>query len=336
MTSVLRSRNPISPSLHTELESLVKTPFPKLAKTTSTSTLSSLETYGREIWNASTNIIRGVEPRRGAHVEAEQSANTPILLRAFAFMLLDFAYQSCSKRQKDQDKLIRTLKLGVKACKSCLDNGELDLASETIQKCGHYVAAATGESPLVNLIDEVDKDEGRRIVDELATEVCLLRITHGWKVGRLDMAEHFYLEFATGARNPASAPLLESAADLLHQIGRSLLKNKMEELAVRWLQRALATLDSCDVTQLSQDASEARLAFSVSLGEHCQSIFGREHTESDSALPRSARFRSCTTTGAEPSTRAGYFSWSWQPNVISVAAGHSHPCRRASRRRGVK
>jgi hypothetical protein len=282
--------------------------------------LSNLESHGCEIWNASTNIIRGAEQHEDAQVEAEQSARTAVLLRSFAFTLLDFAYQSSSKRQKDQAKLIRNLKVGVKACKSCLDNGEVDLASETIHRCGHYVSAATGESPLVNLINKGDTDDGRDVVEDLASEVRLLRMTHAWKIERLDLAEHFYHEFMS-SQHRRLAPLIESAADVLHHIGRSLLKNKLEEPAVKWLQRVLATLDSCDVTQLSQDAFGVRLAASVSLGEHCNSVFDQPDTNVDSELLCSAWFTSLTSRSAEPHSRARCFSWPRQSNGIPVTTG---------------
>lgn len=323
------------PRLRTELESLVKTTFPTLAKTTSTAILSNLESRGCEIWNASTNIIRDADSHEDAQAEAEQSERTAVLLRFFAFTLLDFAYQSSSKRQKDQDKLIRNLKVGVKACKSCLDKGELDLASETIQKCGYYVAAASGGSPLVNLIDKSDKDHGRSIVEDLASEIRLLRMTHAWKTERLDLADHFYHDF-TSSQYRRSAPLIESAAEVLHEIGRSLLKNKLEEPAMKWLQRVLAMLDSCDVTQLSQDAFDVRLAASASLGEHCSGVFHQPHTNVDSELLCSASFTNLTATSAKPHSRAGCCSWPRQSNGISVAAGQSHPCRRASRRREAR
>lgn len=91
-------------------------------------------------------------------------------------------------------------------------------------------------------------------------------MVHAWRTERLDLAEHFYLEFFNSSPK-SSVALAEGAAELLHNIGTALVSQKLQEPAEKWLQRALALLSSCDVTQLSPDAFEVRLAISVSLGK---------------------------------------------------------------------
>lgn len=262
---ILKKRDAITTNQRSQLENLIKTSFPNPTKIISNNTLSSLESCGSEIWNASTNIIRcaGRQEDRCAH--DDYSEHQGVLLRVFAFLLLDFVYQSSMKRRKGQDRLIRNLKVGMKACKSCLSAGELDLASSVIQKCGKHAAATSEASPLVQLTANGDRNGERAILDELISQLRLLRMTHAWRTERLDLAEHFFLEFSN-SQFLRSANLSEFAAEALHEIGRSLSKNNQNELAQKWLQRALAALDSCEITQVSQDAVELRLAAIVSLG----------------------------------------------------------------------
>jgi hypothetical protein len=50
----------------------------------------------------------------------------------------------------------------------------------------------------------------------------------------------------------------ESLADILFEMGRELLGKKQFDLAVKWLDRAFAVLNSQDLDRLSSDASELR------------------------------------------------------------------------------
>lgn len=194
------------------------------------------------------------------------------LLRCYAFLLLDFAYQSCSKRNKDQDRLSRNFKVGLKACKACLDKDQLDVAAKLIHRCGQYAAAEA--SPLVSLTKGAGQNDEEPHIEDLVSELRLLRAAHAWKVNRLDLAEHFYTEFANTQRSQASV-LAEKAAELTHEIGAALLRQHTLEPAAKWLQRAVHALDASDVSQLSQDAPDLRLAITVSLGRLAHAIFVR-------------------------------------------------------------
>lgn len=244
----------------------MKNSFPTPTKNIPNSILSELETCGSEIWNASTHLRRSAQPQEIHDNPAKDSSRAGFLLRMFAFMLLDFTYQSSPRRQKDIDRLVRNLKIGLKACKACLEAGELDLASNCIQRCGQYAAAAAEDSPLVQLTDKENDNDARASLQDQMAQLRLLRLTHAWRIERLDLAEHFYLDISNSSAKPSIA-LVESAAELFHGMGKSLLARKLEESAEKWLRRALAMLYSCDVTQLSQDTVEIRLAISTSLGK---------------------------------------------------------------------
>jgi hypothetical protein len=246
---------------------LIKRGFPGSAKSTSNIVLNELEACGSEIWNASTHLIRSAQAAEHHEDGPVDCARASFLFRIFAFMLLDFAFQSRPKRQKDQDRLIRNLKVGIKACKVCLDAGELDLASTAIQKCGQYAATVAEESTLVQLTSECGNGSVKTGLDDHVVQLRLLRLTHAWRVERLDLAEHFYQEFLSNYK--PSAALVEDAAELLHKIGTALLSRKLVEPAEKWLQRALSALGSYNIADLSQNAFELRLAISTSLGTHC-------------------------------------------------------------------
>ena len=181
-------------------------------------------------------------------------------------MLVDFAYQSLSKRQKDQDKLIRNFKIGLKACQHCLDKAEVDLVQAALQRCAEYAAVAVGESPLVQITIKTEDSDDRATLKRLTSEFGLLRMTHAWKSQRLDLVEHFYNDLSNSYLSEIPR-LAETAAESLYQIGKSMLQRKLAEPGARWLQRAIDILDACDIAHLSQEAFELRLAISASLCE---------------------------------------------------------------------
>lgn len=176
------------------------------------------------------------------------------------------AYQSSSKRQKAQEKLIRTFKLGLKACRYCLDNNELDLALQLLERCAEYVSAAEEESPVVKITKATDTSTEHSALKSLVSEFYLLRMTHAWRSKRLDIAEQFYSNLIR-TRLDTSLNLAEKAADLLNEVGKSLTKQRLPKPAAKWLKRALDALNLGDAENLSQDALELRLSISAQLGK---------------------------------------------------------------------
>ena len=161
---------------------MIKRGFLASAKSASNTALTELESCGSEIWNASTHLIRSAQVAEDREHTATDGVRAGFLLRIFAFMLLDLAFLSRSKRQKDHDRLVRNLKVGIKACKACLDAGELGLASTAIQKCSQYAATVAEESPLVQLTGEGGNGSVKSGLDEHGAQLHLLRLTHAWRV----------------------------------------------------------------------------------------------------------------------------------------------------------
>lgn len=221
---------------------------------------------GCELWNAATNILRAEETSRDPRVRPNDSPRLVVLLRVFAYLLIDTAQQGCSNRAKNHEQLLRNFKVGLKACRFCLDNGDTELAIKILERCAEHVSVFEAESPLVHITKDDNGDSTRPEIKKLIPEFYLLRMTHAWKSERLDLAEHFFNKLSM-SQLADSAHLSEKAADVFYEAGKSLSKKKLVEPASRWLERALAALDACDVERLSHDAGELRLAVVACLGE---------------------------------------------------------------------
>ena len=189
-----------------------------------------------------------------------------VLLRVFAFLLLDTAQQASAKRAKDQEQLIRNFRIGIKAGRFCLDKGDTECASQVLERCAEHVRVAEEGSPLVSLTER-DGDSGNRTaLKSLISEFYLLRVTHAWKSERSDLADHFF-KMISISQLADSGNLSEKAASLFCEIGKSLSKKKDVECALLWLERGYSVLNACDLEHLSHDAGELRLAISAAFGE---------------------------------------------------------------------
>ena len=100
----------------------------------------------------------------------------------------------------------------------------------------------------------------------LVSEFYLLRVTHAWKSGRFDLAEHFYPKISASrmASDPNGA---EKAADEFNEIATDLLKTQFTDDAIRWLNRALSILNACDIEDPSGEFADLRLRIASNLGE---------------------------------------------------------------------
>lgn len=247
-----------------ELESVIKRSFPLPSSTALAGKSSAFDTLGSQLWNAATSVIREEEDQDGPRAKRNEIARLVVLLRTLAFLLVDAAHHTSSRRTGDRDQRVRTFKLANKACRFCLDHGELELALKVLERCSEYVSQAEEEVPIVQIADVNGGNQGdiQLILRRLVAGYYLLRMTHAWKSARFDVADHFFNKLGTRELT-SSAPLAENAADLFHEAGKSLAGKQMSEPAIKWCERALSTLDACDVEDLSQDAPELRLAITA-------------------------------------------------------------------------
>lgn len=227
---------------------------------------SAFDAAGTELWNATTNLLRDAEAHaQGPQLRRDAPSRIKVLLRVYAFHLLDVAYHASSKRTKDVQQRIRNFKLALKACQTCLENSELQMSMNILERCSDHVSTVEDASPLLRLSGDDDDGDGITRMKTLTTEFYLLRIMHAWKTGRLDVAKHFTSKL--DAQSARAAHLAEKAADLYYEIAKHLLKQSDIQGGTDWLDRALASLDVCDVEHLSDDAADLRLSISAKLGK---------------------------------------------------------------------
>lgn len=265
MLAYLRDRRPVPAELQPDLESGIKRASTLETSPSVTSQAAAFDSMGTDLWNGTTNLLRDVEEhQRNPQLPRDAPCKNTVLLRVFAFHLLDIAYRVSPKRTKDLEQRTRNLRLALKACRSCLDSHELDLSMKLFEKCSDHVSAVDDDSPLVRLTEDDDGGSGVARLKLLASEFYLLRIMHAWKSERIDLAKHFTSKLIP-ANNAGGLP--EKSADLYYEIGNSLLRRNDTNGATEWFDRAISMLDSGEVEHLSDTAADLRLSISAKLRE---------------------------------------------------------------------
>jgi hypothetical protein len=185
-----------------------------------------------------------------------------MLLRVFAYLILDAAHNTSSRRTKDRDQTVRIFKIALKASRCSLDHNDLDLAFKLLESCSKYVSAWDEATPVIRMADCECDDEGLLVL-QLTSEFYLYRMVHASKTGRIDLAEHFFTK-ANITGDGRYPELLETAADLCFEIGRSQQHLKLLESALLWLERAYGLINGEDMDALSMENEDLRLAIAAS------------------------------------------------------------------------
>ncbi|KAL8943366.1 MAG: hypothetical protein Q9211_001005 [Gyalolechia sp. 1 TL-2023] len=175
-------------------------------------------------------------------------AETLALVRAFASLLLDCAQQSGPGATAND---IRVLKITLKASKWCLDQGQLGVAEQVIERAACY------EQRLQRRLPNNGSQDLAPTRRQLASQYHILRISLAWRRDRLDIADFFFAKLnAAGIVHEAT--VAEDLADILFEIGRDLATKQSYSAAIQWLERAHGTLISQTPEDLSTDASALR------------------------------------------------------------------------------
>ncbi|KAK5112103.1 hypothetical protein LTR62_004445 [Meristemomyces frigidus] len=266
--AILHERAAIPADLQAELGNIIRRSLPLSSSAPTKTQRSSLDRLGTKLWNAATDLLRRQESGLGTRQQSRRNTRLVGVIRVFGYLLIDAAHHVSTKPSNDKDALIRTFKIALKAGRFCLDIGELDLAMKVLERCSEYAETPQTRAPIVQLTDPTyeDHSERARMLGLLVTEYHLLRMVHAWKTDRSDLAEHFYAKVNT-SELAASGDLSEKAADLLHEAARSCLAGKSWIASLKWCERALAALNSCDLEALSQDEPELRLSISATAVE---------------------------------------------------------------------
>ncbi|KAI7074342.1 hypothetical protein KC327_g5276 [Hortaea werneckii] len=263
---LLKDRTTPSKSFEDELEGTLKRAFSLPSSTPLAGKAEAFDTLGIQLWNAATNFLREEEGQHDAGIESHDTSALVVRLRVFAFLLIDTARRASAHHKNSQSQLIRSFKIANKACQSCLAKGQLDLASKVFERCSEYVGKSEPDDQIVYLtqITERNENDDQSVFDRLKCEYYLLRVTHAWKGGRLDVADHFFSKLSPDAL-ALSSDLAESAADTLHEAAKSAADLRNTDLAIKWCERAVAALNNGEQEDLSPYAPELRLAIATTM-----------------------------------------------------------------------
>lgn len=239
-------------SILTDLSHHILRSFSLQSSSYLTSSAREFDDLGAKLWNTSTRLLRDDSERPPPPV-------IPVL-RVFAFLLLDVAHQYAQKQGKSAgDNLIRLFRIALKAGKTCINRGQLDLCTRVFERAADYVEAAHGHgNTRVNGWVKSDAED-QEVAAQLVAEYYLLRTTLAWKQGRLDVADHMFAKSLSLDEVADKAGLAEKQTDLLYEIGKEQLKKKRYEEAVRWLERSYDTLSCIELDTISADTAELRL-----------------------------------------------------------------------------
>ncbi|KAL8812532.1 MAG: hypothetical protein Q9200_000967 [Gallowayella weberi] len=174
--------------------------------------------------------------------------NVLALVRAFATLLLDRAQQTAAAAVAND---LRVLKTALKASKHCLDQGQLGVTEQVVERAAFY-------EQRLHKVSQVDNTNllhasFRRVSDEY----YILRITLTWRQERLDLAE-IWLATLSADRRILEAAVAEQLADVLFEIGRDQARKQLDKSALQWLDRAYDTLARQQAEELTFDATEVR------------------------------------------------------------------------------
>ncbi|OQO09159.1 hypothetical protein B0A48_06050 [Cryoendolithus antarcticus] len=214
---------------------------------------------GTSIWNHATSLIRATSSSDGVAQDGQVSvARSCVLLRAYAYLLLDLATETVSSDSQH----LRLFKVGLKTARYCLAYGSPEIAMHLLEKCSIHATRFEDAQPAVNFADDGDSDR-RNEVNDLATELWLLRMLHSCKVMRPDLAEHFFAKVS--ASLSTSATLSYMAAEICYDASRSIPKHGRSRDGSQWLERAFCLLDSDCIADLDRDTEDLRISVAVAL-----------------------------------------------------------------------
>ncbi|SMY19302.1 unnamed protein product [Zymoseptoria tritici ST99CH_1A5] len=267
--TILQDRSTLPTALFAQIESYVKQSLPHLKSAAIADKCRDFDLVGIDLWNYSAHLLHEDGPR-DPRIKVVNEVHSGVVTRVFALLLLAAAHAVSSRHNTDDPgQKIRIMKVALRASRLCLDREELELASISLQRCSDFIPVESAEDvPLIRIANNHTKDQECSHDDfgALVNEYYLLRLLHSWKSDRLDLADHFYSKISQRA-DCAEADMTVKQADLMYEVARSLAKTGQSDIAVKWFERAIATLDRCDAQSVTQDVEELRLCTGVAFVE---------------------------------------------------------------------
>ncbi|PQE09145.1 hypothetical protein CJF32_00010362 [Rutstroemia sp. NJR-2017a WRK4] len=240
-----------------------------------------IDEAGTKLWNAATRVRRvvlgGGDGSEGERAEHKEARKTLLMVRVYAFLMLDFtgggAGKTASRGKKDRENFLRLLKAGIKTGKNCLDEKNIEYSKTVLEKVAAYTDI------LQKAFEETGTPEEKSICGTLTAEYFVLRTVLAWRHDDMQLAEHMYNK-SMNSKDIFDHDTTESLSDALYEIGKESLAQKQYTLAVKWLQRAYEVLNSDDLDKLSANATELRISILQTL------IKALLETKSDESLQR--------------------------------------------------
>ncbi|KAL8654418.1 MAG: hypothetical protein Q9210_001512 [Variospora velana] len=153
---------------------------------------------------------------------------------------------------------IRVFKITLKASRWCLDQSQLGVTEQIIERAAFYDRRLQ-HAPQGQFTQELAGMNRR-----LCKEYQMLRVTLAWRRERLDLADIWWSKLDQ-EQNALDAPLREQLADTLFEVGRDQAKKQLYKPALQWLERAYDILIAHDQDDLGSDASALKNSIM-----HCQ------------------------------------------------------------------
>ncbi|KAF5630454.1 transcription factor [Fusarium tjaetaba] len=207
-----------------------------------------LKDIGRKLWNEC------IKERRRRDNLLQSASRTLLLVRTRVLAFLAHALAREHRRGKRRDNLeeiIYMMGLSLTLARVCVESSDLDGALLSMAKAADYI----GRLKKIDNLTAEDTTQVQKIEAEYLTMRCAL----SWKQGRLDVAEHMYAKADDLLHNlgPTSA---EHLADTFHGIGGDLLSRGDNEMALKWLRRALDLINDQALERLSIEGLELRIS----------------------------------------------------------------------------
>ncbi|KAF5612675.1 transcription factor [Fusarium subglutinans] len=208
----------------------------------------NLKDIGRKLWNEC------IKERRKRDSLLQSASRTQLLVRTRVLAFLAHALAREHRRGKRRDNLeemIYMMGLSLTLARVCVESSDLDGALLSMAKAADYIDR-------LKKIDNLTTED-RAHVQKMEAEYLTMRCALSWKQGRLDVAEHMYAKADDLLHNldPTSA---EHLADTFHGIGGDLLSRGDNEMALKWLRRALDLINDQALERLSTEGLELRIS----------------------------------------------------------------------------
>ncbi|KAG5745521.1 hypothetical protein H9Q70_011785 [Fusarium xylarioides] len=208
----------------------------------------NLKDIGRKLWNEC------IKERRRRDNLLQSASRTQLLVRTRVLAFLAHALareHRRGKRRDNMEEIVYMVGLSLTLARVCVESSDLDGALLSMAKAADYIDR-------LKKIDNLTAEDSAQ-VQKIEAEYLTMRCALSWKQGRLDVAEHMYAKADDLLHNldPTSA---EHLADTFHGIGGDLLSRGDNEMALKWLQRALELINGQAPERLSTEGLELRIS----------------------------------------------------------------------------